>query len=71
MTNKYSSIVGSIYTIGILSSITYKIRIRNIKLKKSVNEVKDDDYIISSFNGLINGAILGLFWPITFIGKFT
>ena len=53
MTNKYSSIVGSIYKIGILSSITY------------------DDYIISSFNGLINGAILGLFWPITLIGKFT
>jgi hypothetical protein len=71
MTNKYTSIVGSIYKLGIGCNITYEIRNRNIMLDKAIKngkEVKDNEYIISSFNGLLNGAILGLFWPITIIG---
>jgi hypothetical protein len=71
MTNKYTSIVSSIYKLGIGISITYEIRNRNIMLDKAIKngkEVKDNEYIISSFNGLINGAILGLFLPITIIG---
>jgi len=70
MTTKYTSIVNSIYKLGIGISIAYEIRNRNIMLDKAIKngkEVKDNDYIISSFNGLINGAILGLIWPITII----
>lgn len=71
MTNKYTSIISSIYKLGIGISVTYEIHNRNIMLDKAIKngkEVKDNDYIISSFNGLLNGAILGLFWPITMIG---
>ena len=68
MTNKYTSIVGSIYKLGIGINVVYEIRNRNIMLDKNGKDVKDNDYIISSFNGLVNGVILGLFWPIIIIG---
>ena len=68
MTNKYTSIVGSIYKLGIGINVVYEIRNRNIMLDKNGKGVKDNDYIISSFNGLVNGVILGLFWPIIIIG---
>ena len=36
MTNKYTSIVGSIYKLGIGISVVYEIRIRNIILERKL-----------------------------------
>jgi len=69
---KYTSILTYIYGLGIGVSTIYEIRNKNIILDKAIKdgkEVKYTDYAMNSLGGLFSGAYLGLFWPITIIGR--
>ena len=63
--NSVKNIVASVYYSGIVVSSALVIGDNARKTKDYDNA----DFAISCFAGGLNGAFVGLWWPLTFIGK--
>jgi hypothetical protein len=60
------------YCAGVLCNAILCLREENIDLNKRIKDGKNPDmftYGITSFVGLTTGGFIGLFWPITVLGR--
>ena len=63
--NTVKNVVASVYYSGIVVSSVSGIS----ENARKTRDYDNNDFAVSCFGGAINGAFVGLWWPLTFIGK--
>ena len=74
MTNSIKKIASYVYGAGILTNALLSIHDENLKIEYAKQKHKNinitvNDYALHSFGAACAGAVSGIMWPITVIGR--